>query len=292
MPVGKFFKPAETAGSYDPKARRLTVNCGSAVSVGYTAASRAEMDMVDVSLSDTGAEISRSEAGPLSFEIEVDASKPARLTLTAQNPDTFAAVAQPLEILIRVRDYSSALPQGQWSDPTGCWIASLLWWERAMVEAGDRAPTLVSYNAVLKKFSKVWSGDGTVNAAAFRAGVQRHGGALRMTTAEVTPTALAGFAGYKPLLVGYMESGGYGHMNVIHKYNPGAGTVTAMDPWFPDLPASGMDTGSPYLDALPDGTLPEFKGKHVSRPLSHYQSPLKTGRVLIGYPAEYTAFRL
>lgn len=287
--MGKFYLPSGTNGVYDPKASTLTANLGDRVRIGFRPTGQAELDAAAVSLSEASKILATYDGGGLNREYEIDTSGPGRYTLTAQNRDTFRDVATPLTVRVRVRNFATVSPQGQWKDPTACWMASLGWWQGSLAVFGDRAPTLVSYNTILMQCGRGSFKNGTVSGPAFRSAVQRNNGALHMRTEMIGPGALRSVLGRWPLVIAFRTPDGTGHMNVLYSYDEDSGMVGAMEPWAPDTDTEGWDQGTPYI-VDPDFA---FTGAHVTRPMSYYTKPAPgLGQLLVGYPEEYVTHRL
>ncbi len=288
--MATFYQPKETKGFYSAGDRRLTVNVGDDVYIGFRAASQDEEDNAIVSASDNSVLLGRSRIGYLNTEFQIDTSKPGRYTLEAERDDLMmtasTAVAQPLEVYVRFNDFESTSAQGQWNDASGCWAASLIWWLGVLADRPS-----MDYNSLLLKFAKMWNQDGTININSFRQGVQANNGMFRMRTESINPTMLSSYMGCWPMVIGFKAPGGFGHMNVLYGYDSNAGQVQAMEPWGPDPGDDGITWGDsgPYLNN-PDF---QFTGKFASRPLSYYGSPAPGNSVLlVGYPQEYALNRM
>ena len=278
--MSSFYQPASTQGIYDATARRLTVNCGDSVAIGFRASPKSLNDL-QVDADDAQAILGRYEAGPSAIELQVDTSRPLRFNLEATETPTMSApraVVQPLEVVVRLRNFDFYSPVGQWKDASACWAACLSWW---LGVQDDRLP--LTYNHFLMMFHNVWLRDGSISISGLQQGLRSNDSHFRMHSESILPPRLPDYFGRWPLMVGFKAPGGFGHMNVLYAYDQ-AGTVSAMEPWSPD-PGDDVDVqdGVMYL-TKPDF---EFRGAYVKRPVSYYQTPVSAGRLFIGYPAEY-----
>jgi hypothetical protein len=289
--MGSFYQPRSTKGFYSSSDRCLTVNCNDDVSIGFRAASQSEEDNAIISASDNSVLSGCYRAGYLTTEYPIDTSKPGRYTLTAERNDipmvASVSVAQPLDVRVRFVDYISGGPQGQWTDASACWAASLVWWLSVIDDRPNK-----TYNDMLSMFAGMWNTDGTLNIPAFQRGIQANNGIFRMKTEAINPATLGNYMGNWPMVIAFQTPATTGHMNVLAGYDSNADLLRAMEPWYPDPGDDGVtwdSSGPPYLN---DPNF-SFSGIFAYRPLNYYTKPVPgTGVVLIGYPQEYAMNRM
>lgn len=172
-------------------------------------------------------------------------------------------------------------PEGQ-IDAMACWAACLAWWTRAVPEATARrqidligaatGATLANGSLSLELILRFFASQSILRAE------------------RIQPNKLAPYVAARrfPMIIGFSSGPLGGHVNVIHGYDEARGTVTVMEPWFPDPsndPAYEFDTsgGLPVFSAKKDGTPFRFTGKHLVRPLTYYTSRPMNGAFVVAY---------
>lgn len=171
---------------------------------------------------------------------------------------------------------SGVPPEGQ-MDLTACWAACLAWWLRALPDRENS-----SQKAIMTRAAGIWSRDGTLSLLAVKQLYERMN--VKITCEVVSPTALDQYLvpSKLPLILGFRTGVMGGHVNVIHAVDTAKGNVTAMEPWYPDPsmdPNYAFDTnyGTPvYSNKARE--LFQFRGSHVTRPISYYKTkPMGAG---------------
>ena len=168
-------------------------------------------------------------------------------------------------------------PEGQ-MDTNACWAASLAWWTRAVP-----AVLSLTQNQLIVAGAAKANADGTLDAQV----ILRFLASQSALRAElIKPERLVPYlaAGRLPMIIGFRSGPMGGHVNVIHRYDAAKGTVTVMEPWFPDPvgnPEYTMDTSGSMPDFRSKKTDKSFKftGAHLVRPITYYSN---TNRALNG----------
>jgi hypothetical protein len=291
--MGKLFLPVETRGLWDSKSKSLTVYCGEDAFVGFQGSASEVGSLMFSAWSSKLGECANEtyDEGFGKRSARIDTSAPGVLAFEATDGEK--NLAPPITIYIERRPaYGQMQAEGQ-VDETACWAACLAWWLRVLP---DR-PTVEQWTIVNKLgvglSNKV---DGTINPAGLEQLVAKNG--YRMKCQRIKQNQLRDFMGYWPLMLGFTASGGFGHMNVLCGYDSTYGTVTTMEPWYPDPIYNSdyetMDTGEagiPLYYSKTTGAAFQFTGA-VRTGLSFdsfASSPMKGGYFWVGYPAEYAA---
>jgi len=283
--MANFYEPAETQGIFDQASRTLTVNQYDRVFIGFRALSQKESEETTVDASENVI-LSRVRAGTNAIELEIDTSKPIEFTLTATKEVPMSAVGKdvvkPLTIVVQ-RGYGVSIPAvGQQKDPAGCWAACLSYFLKIAPGRTERR-----FEDVLGDFNGVWDSTGFINTNALTTQLASQRARYHLKTERIVPAGLKKLVGRWPLVVGFRHPGGFGHMNVLTAYDSSADLARAMDPWFPNPP------GNPFMlvdgQVVFDGTEGDFRfvGGFIVRPLSYFQSAMKSGTIFVAYPEEY-----
>ena len=178
-------------------------------------------------------------------------------------------------------------PEGQ-MDSNACWAASLAWWTRAVPTVLTRTQTdLIVAGAKKVNF------DGTLSSQVILSFLASNS-ALRAEL--IKPDRLIPYlaAGRLPMIIGFASGPLGGHVNVIHKYEADKGTVTVMEPWFPD------PVGNADYTMESDGPLPVFRnkktdaifkftGKHLVRPVNYYTNRPLNGMLVSAASSDHPA---
>jgi hypothetical protein len=178
--------------------------------------------------------------------------------------------------------FDSVAPEGQ-LDAFACWAASLAWYTRASPDV----PTTPQSTILGMSDRANLAPDGSISL----------NGIMTLSLPSVYLRRSSIFAGQLdaairarpfPMLVAFASGPRDGHVNVIHRFDEKAGTVMAMEPWYPDPVAnpsytfdgvtySHKTTGAPF----------KFSGRHVTRPLAYYTLKPLNGRFVIGHNEKF-----
>jgi len=283
--VARFYQPKETQGIYSRGDNSLTVNQFDTVRIGFRAASPQEYEATTVDTSEDVDE-GRFQDGAMAYHIDIDTSKPVDFTITARQDEIMSAtgkdVAKPLDVEVRRADWLDVPAVGQGRDPAGCWAACISYWLSAAPNRSAR-----SFINVVGDFSGLWDANGFIRVAGLQQQLAVQKARYHMATARITPTQLSNYMGRWPLLIGFKHPGGFGHMNVLTRYDDESDLVRAMDPWYPDPPPNSITRVSGQVVFNGNEGDFQFKGYIAYRHLDYYSHPMPSGTLFVGYPEEY-----
>jgi hypothetical protein len=179
--------------------------------------------------------------------------------------------------------FDAVSPEGQ-QDAFACWAACLAWYTRALPDV----QTTSQQSIIMMSDPNSWASNGSISLNGIMS-ISLPSVFLNRSRIGAGQLEACIRAKPFPLLLAFATGPMGGHVNVIHRFDEHAGTVMAMEPWFPD-PAtnpnysfdgsvfSNKSTGDPF----------KFTGKHTSRPLSYYTSKPLSGQFVIGYNSKYS----
>ncbi len=177
-------------------------------------------------------------------------------------------------------------PEGQ-LDATACWAASYAWWLRATPgQLPVPQQTIFKLGALA---ARTVTPNGTINVDGFMLFLP--GFHIGMRSSQIRPGELGDFLSTSrlptfPIIIGFASSLMGGHVNVIHSFDQSRGTVSVMEPWYPDPAANPNyvlvdNDGLPVFERKGDRVPFVFQGTHLTRPLSYYASRPLNGRLLV-----------
>jgi hypothetical protein len=283
--MARFYQPRETQGIYDRSDNSLTVNQYDPVRIGFRAISTKEYQDTTVDTSED-VEDGRVTVDSLAYEIDIKTEIPVEFTLTARQDVIMSPVgkdvAPPLEVYVRRATWLTTPAVGQERDPAGCWAACLSFWLSAAPGRSER-----SFINIVGDFNGLWDSNGFIRTTGLMHQLAAQRGRYHMSTARINPNQLDRYIGRWPLLIGFRHPAGFGHMNVLTRYDEDNDLVRAMDPWFPDPPPNCITRyGGQVVFNGNEGDF-SFSGYFGARPLGYYRHPVPSGTLFVGYPEEY-----
>lgn len=182
-------------------------------------------------------------------------------------------------------------PEGQ-IDAMACWAACLAWWTRANPHVTTRTQL-----SLIGASAGQTLANGSINAATI---LSFFASQSAMKAERIAPDKLVKYIAARrfPMIIGFSSGPLGGHVNVIHGYNEAKGTVTVMEPWFPDPDRDAayvMDTsqGLPvYISRKDPSKTFVFKGAHLDRPLAYYTAKPLAGYFVVAYSSAGPGIRV